>query len=221
MLARLIVFAVGIMFLPVAANAQFGPKQPTPFSPEELYADRAYAEAGRLSHGVPGGTATLGEDIDLDRAQERFDSARAAYQAICDDADAPQDQWARNCYQVGDMYRRGIGVSQDYTLARRLYDRACLEGDHISSCTQQAYLSHIGRGGRQDMIHARQLYAHACDLDDARACAGLGNMLYRGQGGDQDRTRGSRLLQQSCADKYDWACERLKGFGIPETLERF
>ncbi len=222
MFARLIALLACLSLMPLAASAQFGPKPPTPYSPEELYADRLYNEGGRLSSGVPGNVVTDDSGLDFERAQDRFDESRGLYQTLCDSTEAEQDQWARNCHKVADMYRRGIGVSQDYRLARNLYDRSCLQGDHIVACTQQAYLSHLGRGARRsDMEHARELYDHACGLKDPRGCAGLGNMLYRGQGGDLDRTRGSRLLQQSCASDYDWACERLKGFGIPETLERF
>lgn len=221
MLARLLIALSCFCLVPGLAQAQFGPKPPTPPSPQELYGDRMYSEGSRLLNGTSDNSFGAEERYDFDKAQNRFDQARTAYEGECNNREAPKDQWSRNCYKLANMYRRAIGVKQDYNYARRLYDAACLDGDHIASCTQQAYTSHIGSNGKIDYPHARLLYERACGLKDARGCAGLGNMLYRGQGGPQDRTRGSRLLQQSCADNYDWACERLKGFGIPETLERF
>ena len=219
MFARFLIALACLCLAPATAAAQFGPKGPTPPSPAELWGDRMYTEGSHLINGAPDNSANA--LIDFEKAQNRFDQAREAFQGECDNRELPSDQWSRNCYKVANMYRRAIGVQQDYRMAKRLYDAACLEGDHIDSCTQQAYTSHIGSDGREDYPHARLLYTRACELDDPRGCAGLGNMLYRGQGGLPDRTRGSRLLQRACADDYDWACERLTGFGIPVTLERF
>lgn len=224
MFGRLCFGLLTFLALSLPAAAQFGAPPPTPASPTELYADRAYAEASRLSAGVGGEVITKEALFDLERSQQRFDEARQYYQAACDDRSQPTDQWTRNCYKVAEMYRRGIGSTQDYRLARKLYLDACRDGDHVDACLQQAHLSHVGRDTReapQNYELARELYTRACDLGDPSGCAGLGNMLYRGQGGEQDRTRGSRLLQRACADDYDWACERLQAFGLPETLEKF
>ena len=224
MLSRFATALTAILLLALPAAARFGDDQPTPLSAEELYADRAFSEASRLSAGVGGDVITKDAIFNLERAQERFDTARIYYQDLCENRELPTDQWARNCYKAADMYRRGLGMAQDYRLARQFYTDACLDGEHVDSCLQQAHLSHIGRDTRdapQDYLLARQLYRRACSLKSPAGCAGLGNMLYRGQGGEQDRTRGSRLLQEACAEGYDWSCERLRVFGLPETLEKF
>lgn len=224
MLSRLTLAILSLIMLALPAAAWRGDTQPTPPSAQELYADRAYAEAARAVAGVAGNVIPYDAVFDLDRSQDRFATARTTYLDLCAQRDLPQDQWARNCYKAAEMFRRGLGLSQDYRQARELYTAACLDGAHIEACLQQAHLSHVGRDIReapQDYPLARRLYTRACSLDSPSGCAGLGNMLYRGQGGEQDRTRGSRLLQQACRNEYDWACQRLRVFGLPETLEKF
>ncbi|MEO1643481.1 MAG: tetratricopeptide repeat protein, partial [Pseudomonadota bacterium] len=150
-----------------------------------------------------------------DRMQFWFDQAREVYEPLCADRDARKDLWARNCFRLADMYRRGLGVEQDYERASKLYLAACEKGDNLDACLAQAYIDHSGNGGERNWTRARTLYEAACNQDSAIGCAGLGNMVYRGQGGITNRRRGAQLLRRACKDDYAWACERLEGFGLP------
>jgi len=196
-----------------AAHAQFGKTEPTPLSKDEYYAQRAMSEAGRLSEGVFGDIITDEDAIDLRRAQIRLDEARTIYTSLCADTDLPLDQRARTCHALADLYRRGLGISQNYELARQHYDWACLTGNHIPACMQQAYTAHTDHDGRTDYAYARKLYDHACQLSHPAGCAGLGNMMMTGLGGKKDRRQGLSLMQEACSSGDSWACQRLITYG--------
>ena len=199
----------------MSAFAQFGKPKPTPKTTEEYFAERALRDASRLTQGVAGRDIIRPSDgIDLQRAESRMDEAFNIYTNLCSDRALPQDQWARNCFALADMYRRGLGTEQDYDLARTHSDAACIEGRHTGACMQQAYISQKGSDGEPDLEHARALYDQACELDDPGGCAGLGNMVYAGLGGPRDRQQGANLLQASCADGYQWGCTRLTEYGL-------
>lgn len=214
-------FCLILGWISPVASAQFGPeRRDTPKSAEEILADRAMADAARLLQSQRRDIVSADDNIDIEQAQLWYDTARANYQALCDDRSAPQDVWVRNCYKLADIYRRGQGVGQDYGLAERLYRETCTTGRLTDACLQQAYIDHTGPTGQKDWPSARELYTIACDRGDAAGCAGLGNMQYRGQGGPANREAGARNLQSACAADYDWACERLRGFGLTERSFR-
>ena len=116
------------------------------------------------------------------------------------------------CFELGDMYRRGLGGLQDYEKAAENYRKAC-NGSHAEACSGLAYLTLQGRGMDVDHVQARGLYDKSCDLGDVSGCAALGNMVYTGQGGRKNVPEGTRLLQESCDREYEWACERLSTLG--------
>jgi len=116
------------------------------------------------------------------------------------------------CFELADMYRRGLGGTQDYEKAAENYRKAC-DGRHAEACSGLAYLTMKGRGTEADPVQARQLYDKACDYGDVSGCAAYGNMVYTGQGGRKNVAEGTRLLQESCDNEYEWACERLSRLG--------
>lgn len=206
----------------VPAMAQFGKPEPTPKSADEYFAERALRDASRLTAGVSGREIIKPEDgVNLARAEGRMEEALEIYQRLCGDRSAPQDQWARNCFALGDMYRRGMGTVQDYPRAKIHYSAACLEGRHSRACMQQAYIAQKGSAGEVDNDQARTLYEQACALNEPGGCAGLGNMMYMGLGGSRNRPRATTLLQDACAAEFDWACTRLIEYGLPTRLDRF
>ncbi len=202
------------------ASAQFGPKPDTPRSAQEIYADRSMDTAATFAQGSVTDTLDRESRTDPERAQFWFNEARNAYTELCENRSSPKDEWARNCYKLAGLYLRGQGVAQDYTQARNLNLDACEQGGHVDACLQQAYTDHTGNAGETDWPRARSLYERACGMGAVSGCAGLANMLYRAQGGPADRSRATRLLQDACADEYEWACERLTGFGLPVRTVR-
>ncbi|MEM7460762.1 MAG: tetratricopeptide repeat protein [Pseudomonadota bacterium] len=215
MLFRTLALLTLAIVFATSSFAQFGKSKPTPKTAEEYFAERAMRDASRLTQGVAGRDIIRPSDgIDLQRAESRMEEAFAVYDKLCNDRTLPRDQWARNCFALADMYRRGLATEQDSTQARIHYDAACFEGDHPGACVQQAYSSQKGDERDVDLEHARALYTQACDLDDAGGCAGLGNMMYAGLGGSRDRIEAANLLQNACADGYQWACTRLSEYGL-------
>lgn len=215
MIARIATFMIASFALALPALAQFGPPEPTPQTTQERYAERAIDNALSFSETSQKTVVTSEDGIDPERMQFWFDEARGVYEPLCSDRTGAKDVWARNCFKLADMYRRGLGLRQDYDMAATLYLSACEQGDHTDSCLAQAYLDHSGNGGEQNWVRARELYDRACAEGSSVGCAGLGNMLYRGQGGFPDRRRGLQLLRQACSNEYAWACQRLEGFGAP------
>ncbi len=222
MIVRLFASLCCALALAATASAQFGKPQPTAKTADEYFAERAMRDAARLTSGVEGRDVIKAEDgIDLARAEARMEEALAIYDRLCADRTLPRDQWARNCFALGEMHRRGAGTEQDFTKAKLQYDAACFDGRHAGACTQQAYISQKDHAGPVDLEHARALYVQACSLDDPGGCAGLGNMMYMGRGGPRDRPAAVRLLQGACADEYEWACTRLIEYGLPTRLDRY
>jgi len=205
----------------LSAAAQFGKPKPTPKNAAEYFAERALVDAGRLAEGSYKDALADSDIAKLERSEARLAEALEGFTALCEDRSLPRDQWARNCFALGHMHRKGQGTEQDYAAAKIHYDAACLEGRHLEACMQQAYTSHKGSAGERDYEHARLLYSSACDLRHAGACAGLGNMLYRGLGGTEDRPKGTRLMQDACRDQYEWACSRLSDYGLPVRIDSF
>ena len=197
--------------------------KPTPKSAEEYYAERALVDASRITSGD--GNAVVIQ-ADLDEANSRLDAARSTYQSLCKNRELPKDQWARNCFELGNMYRRGLGVTQSHVKANALYNTACFEADNTDACMQLAYGQQTGtpvrtRPIKPDPDAARTTYAYACELDHQPACAGLGNMLYSGIGGKQDRRRGAQLMYDACESGYEWACTRLTEYGPLVKTDRY
>jgi len=222
MFVRLFALFSLTVLMTAAASAQFGKSEPTPKNVDEYFAERAMREAAMVTFGVEGRDIIRPQDgVDLARAERRMEEALAIYDRLCSDRTQPQDQWARNCFALGDMHRRGMGTALDYAKAKDAYDAACLDGRHSSACMQQAYISQKGSAGEKDLEHARILYEHACSLNDAGGCAGYGNMMYMGLGGSRDRPTAVRLLQDSCVDEFEWACTRLIEYGLPTRLDRY
>jgi len=209
---RLILLGFAALTLACSAQAQFGKPKATPRTLAEITAERALADGTRRLQAIAGDVATL-EQIDIDFAQKRLDEAYAGYTKLCEDRTAPSDYWARNCFKLANLYRRGIAAPQDYAKAQALYEELCFQQDHAEACTQQAYVSFTGRNGTKDFANARKLYTAACNLKNAPGCGGLGAMTYAGQGGVRDKRHGERLLQRSCRGGYDWACARLVDVG--------
>ena len=208
--------------LSTSAWAQFGKSKPTPKNADEYFAERAMRDAARLTEGVLGREVIRESDgVNLERAEARMEEAFEVFDRLCYDRALPQDQWARNCFSLADMHRRGHGTTQDHAAAKTLYDEICFSARHAGACVQQAYISQLGTGGSVDLEHARSLYDRACDLKDPGGCAGLGNMMYMGLGGSRDRSRAVSLLQGACADEFDWACTRLIEYGIPDRIDRY
>ena len=69
------------------------------------------------------------------------------------------------------------------------------------------YLS--GEDVDEDIARARTYFASACEGKVGRSCAVLGQLVYHGEGGPQDRAAGAELVWKGCQLHAEKACELL------------
>ncbi|MEO1015514.1 MAG: hypothetical protein AAFX08_10045 [Pseudomonadota bacterium] len=120
---------------------------------------------------------------------------------------------ADGCALYGDLLRQGLGGSQSLTRAANAYDRGCRTGRDGRACAALGALHNRGVDGVPDLAKAQDAYQRACDLDSTAGCAGLGNLLFTGLFGAPERREGLALLRATCADGYEWSCERVEALG--------
>ncbi len=129
---------------------------------------------------------------------------------------------ALGCGALGDMYRAGQGVRQDYARAAELYRQAC-EGGNLDGCYNLAIMYANGGGVRQDYTRAAELYRQSCEGGNADACFNLGFIYDEGLGVIQDYSLASSLYLQACANEsingcYNLAISYAIGRGIGQDL---
>jgi len=132
------------------------------------------------------------------------DPARAArlFQRTCDRG------WLHACYNLGEMYYKGVGVSKDPARAARLYRKAC-DGGNMDGCTALGLMYYNGEGVSKDPARAVRLWRKACDGGDMDGCNGLGWMYDNGKGVPKDKAMAVRLLRKACDGGYMVGCNNL------------
>jgi hypothetical protein len=88
-------------------------------------------------------------------------------------------------YNLGQMFRRGLGVPQDYKTAVTWYRRAAEQG-YASAQFNLGLMYDEGLGVPQDYKTAVKWYSRAADQGIAQAQSNLGLMYSEGQGVPQD-----------------------------------
>ncbi|SHN58781.1 tetratricopeptide repeat protein [Erythrobacter sanguineus] len=78
----------------------------------------------------------------------------------------------RACFNVGVMYRDGVGGARDDAAARKAHETAC-GGGITEACNSLAVLVEAGRGGALDPAQSLSLYKAACDGGVKPACDNL------------------------------------------------
>lgn len=146
----------------------------------------------------------------------RLGHVNAAFELFTRDCEGGSGE---DCYQLGDMYRRGIATPQDFDAAGEAYQTACDLG-YASGCMQLANMLFEGRTLDQDYPRARALYTEACDMNDPAACGVLGNMMYVGLGGAKDRNRGAEMMRRSCLAEVEYSCNQVRRYGLSNDGSR-
>lgn len=98
-------------------------------------------------------------------------------------------------WDLGEIYRFGkSGVPQDYTLARRAYERGAAMGQGDAAAAL-AYMTETGLAGPKNLVEARRLYARAIALGSGWAASNLSVMVAEGEGGAKDVAEAIRLMR--------------------------
>ena len=87
--------------------------------------------------------------------------------------------------RLGDMYRKGERVKQDYAEAVRLY-RLTAEQGNADAQNKLGFMYSNGYGVKQDKAEAVKWFRKAAEQGHAKAQFNLGNMYYYGEGVRQD-----------------------------------
>jgi S1-C subfamily serine protease len=125
-------------------------------------------------------------------------------------------------HYAGDMYRTGLGVSQDYNEARQWYEKAAEKGD-AAAANAVGMMYFNGQGGAQDIVQARSFFEKAAAAGNSLAMNYLGLLYYRGHGVAQDYTQARQWLEKAAAAGDVNAMDNLgafyeKGFGVAQDF---
>ena len=72
---------------------------------------------------------------------------------------------AGSCGALGDLYRYGYGVKQDYNKAMEFYGKACEMGEAVG-CSALGDLYYV----MKDYNKAMEFYGKACEMGEAKGC---------------------------------------------------
>ena len=97
---------------------------------------------------------------------------------------------------LGYLYARGQGVTQDQAAALRLYQAAAAQGDS-EGMNAVGYKYEFGTGVQPDIQWAIHWYCRAVVLGNPRALNNLGRVVFNGKGLPKDVFEARRLWQQA------------------------
>ena len=116
------------------------------------WGSRSYAGLARLKDGVSPAAAS----VELPLVAEMCTSREPAVSAKLPNGDVGT---SRGCLLLGDAYRNGLGLLQDYVRAEELYRQAC-QADSGGACTRVAHGSDLA----DVLLVVRQIIQQGPDL---------------------------------------------------------
>ena len=102
-------------------------------------------------------------------------------------------------FNLGNMYRSGVGVDQDSNEAARLYTLAAAQGNDANAQYNLRVMYNASTGVAKDSREAVRLYALAAAQGDFRAQCNLGTMYENGTGVAKDSQEAVRLFALAAA----------------------
>ena len=149
---------------------------------------------------------------------KKFSQAAELYRKACDGGER------KGCHDLGLMYYRGEGMTQDLNRAAGLFKRACDAGG-TGGCLDLGLMYLRGEGVPKDPNRAADLYKRACDAGAPPGCTDLGRMYREGEGVTKDPVRAAELFERACAGDGSVGCLDLgamysRGEGVPKDLNR-
>ena len=92
-----------------------------------------------------------------------YQKAKELFEKACDSKNA------RACFNLGFLYSKGKGVSQDDQKASKLWQKAC-DGNDALACYNLGLLYKKGQGVKQNSQQAKTLFNKACYFGFQNAC---------------------------------------------------
>ena len=107
---------------------------------------------------------------------------------------------------LGDMYRKGLGVKQDYFEAVKWFRKAAEQG-YAQAQFNLGTMYNNGRGVKQDDFEAVKWYRKAAEKGDADAQVLLGLAYLLGKGGQFNKSLAKEWLGKACDNGSQMGCE--------------
>jgi TPR repeat protein len=117
---------------------------------------------------------------------------------------ACEENNAKSCSVIGQMYFKGDGVKQDFKEAFIPLKKACEQGE-IRSCTFLGLMYERGDGVPQHIEKAREIYQKDCHFGDPMSCRNLAE-LYEKQ---LEGAKAVTFYQKACEFGDHFACAAL------------
>lgn len=116
---------------------------------------------------------------------------------------------ANACWILGDLYREGKGVRQDYHKAHEFYKKACDLEDFF--CFWLGFFYQKGQGVRQDYTKAMKYHKIGCKAKSDASCSAIGSFYEYGLGVSKDLSKAKQYYGKACDLGYqEGGCEIYK-----------
>ena len=166
--------------------------------------------------GYLGSADVAAEDVeDFDTAFEYFNKALEGEEQI---------YIASASYDIGYMYRYGLGVEQDYAQAMEWFEESADLG-YPTAMNTIGYMYDCGEGVEQDYTKAMEWYIKAADLGNSNAMANIAWMYENGNGVKQDYTKAlewytkaADLGSTASMNNIGWLYEN--GYGVEQDYTK-
>ena len=112
-------------------------------------------------------------------------------------------------FMLGNYYRDGQGVRQDYSKAFYWYQKSANQGDSYGQYGM-GYAYSNGRGVRQDYSKALEWFKKSAKQNNEYSQSYIGTMYEYGQGVRQNKTTAKEWYGKACDNGYQTGCDWYK-----------
>ncbi|HEX2881785.1 MAG TPA: tetratricopeptide repeat protein, partial [Polyangiaceae bacterium] len=110
------------------------------------------------------------------------------------------------CFNLGNLYYAGRGVSENKQRAFSLFEQACNAGK-AAGCINAGTMYDDGEGVTAEPPKAFALFKKACEGNEAVGCSNLAFMLGEGRGATADQAAAAQTYERACTLGSAKACE--------------
>jgi TPR repeat protein len=111
-------------------------------------------------------------------------------------------------FNLGEIYRLGKVVAQDFTAARKYY-RMSAEQGHAKAQGSLGYMYDFGEGVSEDDAEAAKWYRKAAEQEDLFSISRLGQLYKFGSGVPKNEIEAVKLFRKAAEQGYDFAQDNL------------
>ncbi len=131
--------------------------------------------------------------------------------ALDDYSQACMEGEAKGCYQVGAIYRDGLGVRQDTETAKGYFKMACDMGNTQACAKLKDIDQHRNNSSIGTSDTELKEYKEQCLKGDATGCYAVGRVYWDGEGVTEDLVLGKKFFDLACQGGEYWSCLKMAG----------